>query len=123
MKLVAGKCQRIREIKRGPTCRSGWAVMLTPVETAPGAGTVIKVGMHLQNKEANMFVVPEIPQLDMDAIHAARHGQNQLTKPTGSLGQLEDLAVQIAGISCNAHPAVARKCVIVMAGDHGIVRE
>lgn len=84
---------------------------------------LIQVEMHLQNKEANMFVVPEIPPLDLDAIHTARDWQNQLTKPTGSLGQLEDLAVQIAGIACNAHPSVARKCVIVMAGDHGIVRE
>lgn len=70
-----------------------------------------------------MLKLPVMPAFEAHAAAAALDRQNQLTKPTGSLGQLEDLAVQLAGITGNVRPSVARKCVIVMAGDHGIVRE
>lgn len=48
---------------------------------------------------------------------------DQLTKPPGSLGVLEELAVQLAGISGNPMPAARDKVVVVMAGDHGVVEE
>ncbi len=70
-----------------------------------------------------MFQVPEIRALDQEAMLQARERQNQLTKPTGSLGQLEALSIQLAGITGSSRPGVARKGVIVMAGDHGIARE
>jgi nicotinate-nucleotide--dimethylbenzimidazole phosphoribosyltransferase len=46
-----------------------------------------------------------------------------LTKPAGSLGRLEDLAVQVAGITGDPLPVATRKAVIVMAGDHGVAAE
>jgi nicotinate-nucleotide--dimethylbenzimidazole phosphoribosyltransferase len=49
--------------------------------------------------------------------------QQQLTKPAGSLGQLEHLAISIAGIQRNPHPSVANKKVIIMAADHGVTVE
>lgn len=70
-----------------------------------------------------MFILPEIPPVDEVAAAAARDRQSQLTKPTGSLGQLEDLAIQIAAIRGDARPLLPRKAVIVMAGDHGVARE
>lgn len=70
-----------------------------------------------------MLKFPAMPAIDAQAAAAALDRQNQLTKPTGSLGQLEDLAVQLAGITGKVRPSVARKGVIVMAGDHGVVRE
>lgn len=70
-----------------------------------------------------MFFLPEIPPVDARAAEAARARQKSLTKPAGSLGQLEDLSVQLAGITGSLNPALARKCVIVMAGDHGVTRE
>jgi nicotinate-nucleotide--dimethylbenzimidazole phosphoribosyltransferase len=54
---------------------------------------------------------------------AARTRQENLTKPQGSLGRLESLSIQLAGITGNPRPRVHRKGVIVMAGDHGVVNQ
>ncbi len=66
--------------------------------------------------------LPAIPPLDLAAADAARARQASLTKPTGSLGRLEALAVQLAAITGQARPNVTRKAVIVMAGDHGVTQ-
>ncbi len=66
--------------------------------------------------------LPAIPLLDGAAAEAARARQASLTKPPGSLGRLEALAVQLAAITGQARPSVARKAVIVMAGDHGVTQ-
>ncbi len=64
-----------------------------------------------------------IKPLDEKAMDEARARQNLLTKPEGSLGRLEDLSVQIAGIQRKAIPEINYKAVITMAGDHGVVAE
>ena len=64
-----------------------------------------------------------IQPLDTGAMEQARVRQQQLTKPSGSLGRLEDLAVQMAGITRSPLPVIGRKAVIVMAGDHGVTSE
>lgn len=64
-----------------------------------------------------------IEALDEEAMAQARARQQVLTKPAGSLGRLEELAVQIAGITKQAIPIIERKVVIVMAGDHGVTAE
>ncbi len=64
-----------------------------------------------------------IQPLDTDAMEQARVRQQQLTKPAGSLGRLEELAIQVAGIRQNPVPVIERKAVIVMAGDHGVTSE
>jgi nicotinate-nucleotide--dimethylbenzimidazole phosphoribosyltransferase len=51
---------------------------------------------------------------------AARARQDILTKPQGSLGRLEAISIQLAGITGQALPRVDQKAVIVLAGDHGI---
>jgi len=58
---------------------------------------------------------------DAAAAAAARERQAQLTKPPGSLGFLEDLSVQLAGIAgqCPA-PLPEPAAVAVFAGDHGV---
>lgn len=63
-----------------------------------------------------------IPSLDETGMAAARGRQDSLTKPPGSMGRLEALSVQLAGITGQERPRVPRKEVIVMAGDHGVVR-
>ncbi|HEX6738759.1 MAG TPA: nicotinate-nucleotide--dimethylbenzimidazole phosphoribosyltransferase [Vicinamibacteria bacterium] len=68
-------------------------------------------------------VVARIGPLDEAAAAAARARQATLTKPPGSLGRLEDLALQLAGIAGTPRPTVARKAVVVMAGDHGVAAE
>src|SRR5260370_38605020 len=64
-----------------------------------------------------------IQPLDTDAMEQARVRQQQLTKPAGSLGRLEELAIQVAGIRQSPVPLIERKAVIVMAGDHGVTSE
>jgi nicotinate-nucleotide--dimethylbenzimidazole phosphoribosyltransferase len=53
----------------------------------------------------------------------ARARQDILTKPQGSLGRLEELSIQLAGIQGKPIPQIRHKAVIVMAGDHGVVAE
>jgi nicotinate-nucleotide--dimethylbenzimidazole phosphoribosyltransferase len=53
----------------------------------------------------------------------ARAYQDRLTKPLGSLGRLEELAIKICGIAGRVHPKVKCKRVVVFAGDHGVVSE
>jgi nicotinate-nucleotide--dimethylbenzimidazole phosphoribosyltransferase len=61
---------------------------------------------------------------DASAMQLAKVRQDELTKPTGSLGRLEELAIQLAGITRLAVPPVPRaKAVIVMAADHGVAEE
>ncbi len=70
-----------------------------------------------------MLQLPIIPAPDEKYAEQARDRQNRLTKPTGSLGRLEDLSVQIAAIQGTIKPDVSRKAIVVMAGDHGVTRE
>ena len=67
--------------------------------------------------------VAAITPLDGDAMAAARSRQGELTKPAGSLGRLEALAIQIAGITGQERPTLAQKAIVVMAGDHGVTAE
>ena len=67
--------------------------------------------------------IARIQPLDERAMQAARLRQDRLTKPMGSLGRLEALSVQIAGITRQALPHLRHKVVTVMAGDHGVVRQ
>jgi nicotinate-nucleotide--dimethylbenzimidazole phosphoribosyltransferase len=53
----------------------------------------------------------------------ARERQSQLTKPPGSLGRLERVSIQLAGIAGHPSPALERAAVIVMVGDHGVTEE
>ncbi len=68
-------------------------------------------------------VVSRIGSLDEEAMRLAKLRQGELTKPPGSLGRLEELAVQIAGISGSVSPRLAEKAVLVMAADHGVAEE
>lgn len=65
----------------------------------------------------------EIGPLHSSAIEAAGRHLDQLTKPPGSLGRLEEVARQLAGITGETVPSLGKKAVIVMAGDHGVCEE
>ena len=67
-----------------------------------------------------MTVHAAIKPLDEAAMAAARAHLDRLTKPPGSLGRLERLVVQLAGISGSPTPRVDRPAVVVFAGDHGV---
>ena len=68
-------------------------------------------------------IIKQIQPLDQVSMQAARERQNQLTKPAGSLGRLEELSIQLAGIQRRTMPGIKDKAVIVMAGDHGVTAE
>ena len=68
-------------------------------------------------------VIQKIQPLDEAAMQSAQARQDTLTKPNGSLGRLEELSIQLAGMTANPLPAVDRKVVIVMAADHGVTCE
>ncbi len=53
----------------------------------------------------------------------ARERMDSLTKPRGSLGRLEDLAIKVAGIRGEMNPSLADKYAFIFAGDHGVVSE
>lgn len=65
----------------------------------------------------------EIAPLDAGAMRRARVRQARLTKPPGSLGRLEALSIQAAGILGSERPDPRGKVVIVAAGDHGVVAQ
>ena len=68
-------------------------------------------------------VLSSISPLDANAMDAARKRQAQLAKPPGSLGVLEDLSVQLAGITGHIHNQVRKKHLLVFAADNGVVAE
>jgi len=68
-------------------------------------------------------VVKAIEPLDNSAMAIARQRQDSLTKPHGSLGRLEELSIQIAGIRGKVTPELEHKAIITMAADHGVVAE
>jgi len=74
--------------------------------------------MDLLNK-----TIANIKPLDEKAMAAARERQDQLTKPAGSLGRLEEVSIRIAGIQGKGKPQIKSKAMITMAGDHGVVDE
>ncbi|HUD90423.1 nicotinate-nucleotide--dimethylbenzimidazole phosphoribosyltransferase [Sphingobium sp.] len=55
-----------------------------------------------------------------DAADAARARQQQLTKPLGSLGRLEEIAIFFAGWQGRERPAIDRARTVIFAGNHGV---
>ncbi|OPH61352.1 nicotinate-nucleotide--dimethylbenzimidazole phosphoribosyltransferase [Paenibacillus ferrarius] len=68
-------------------------------------------------------IISSILPIQEDVVTQANDHLNQLTKPQGSLGKLEDIARQVAGITGEVMPVFDKKAVIVMAGDHGVCEE
>lgn len=69
------------------------------------------------------ITLANIQDLDRKIINEVKEYQNRLTKPQGSLGVLEDISIQLAGITSRKCPDLGRKAVVVMAADHGVVVE
>lgn len=68
-------------------------------------------------------IITEIAPLDKRSMEAAALYLDQLTKPPGSLGRLEEVAKQLAGIRGELKPDLGKKAVVVMAADHGVCEE
>ena len=61
--------------------------------------------------------------IDAAAVERAEARQQQLTKPAGSLGRLESVAVQLAGLQGQVKPRLEQLWIAIFAGDHGVVAE
>src|SRR3989475_5561514 len=64
-----------------------------------------------------------IQPLDEGAMEQAAARQARLTKPAGSLGRLEDLAVRIAGMTGRTDSTLGDAVVFTLAADHGVAAE
>ena len=60
---------------------------------------------------------------DAEAMSRAAARQSTLTKPPGSLGQLEELSIRLAGILRTEQPRIGGKAIVIAAADHGVVAQ
>ena len=67
--------------------------------------------------------IQSVRPLDEAAMAAARDRQAQLAKPPGSLGRLEELSIQMAGITGQVFCKMEKKHLLVFAADNGVVAE
>ena len=65
----------------------------------------------------------EISQFDEFIASQAKNLQNQLIKPAGSLGKLEEFAVWMAGWQKKIKPTINNAHCLIFAGNHGIARK
>ncbi len=64
-----------------------------------------------------------LPAADEEARSAARARQATLTKPPGSLGRLEELAIWFAGWHGDARPRLDNALALIFAGNHGVTAQ
>lgn len=75
-------------------------------------------------KENELFdLLNTIEDLDRIAMEAARKREESLAKPPGSLGRLEDIAVQLSGITGSLHNHADKSCIAILCSDNGVVEE
>ncbi|MGO4165763.1 nicotinate-nucleotide--dimethylbenzimidazole phosphoribosyltransferase [Novosphingobium sp. YAF33] len=76
--------------------------------------------IRFENRAAFAAALADLPGPDAPALAAARARQASLTKPAGSLGRLEDIAVFMAGWQGRIRPRAERIRAVVFAGNHGV---
>lgn len=67
--------------------------------------------------------IQRIERLDEEMMEKARERVDSLIKPPKSLGKLEDIAIQLSGITGELYPTINPKVIITMAADHGVYEE
>ncbi|MFH1823740.1 MAG: nicotinate-nucleotide--dimethylbenzimidazole phosphoribosyltransferase [Candidatus Firestonebacteria bacterium] len=65
----------------------------------------------------------EIEGIDKESFKETQKRLDNLTKPLGSLGRLEEMAKYVVAITGKKNPTLKNKVIITMAGDHGVVEE
>lgn len=69
------------------------------------------------------WVNQPIKELSVERLNEALEHQSQLTKPPGSLGRMEELAVLLCALQDTSRPTLERVSIRVFAADHGVVAE
>lgn len=67
--------------------------------------------------------LPEIPPVSESASDAAKSRQSMLTKPPGSLGRLEEIALRVASMQDAVTPSFHHRSIVIAAADHGVTEE
>lgn len=75
------------------------------------------------NEKEYLERVATLPGPDANAIEAATIRQQQLTKPAGSLGKLEDVAIWMAGWQATEKPRLNAPSCLIFAGNHGVTAQ
>ncbi len=65
----------------------------------------------------------QIESVDLEMAAHVRARVDQLIKPQGSMGTIEEIAVRLSGIMRTPFPRIEHTAVIVMCGDHGVCEE
>ncbi len=68
-------------------------------------------------------IIGKIKPIDKDSMEKTQKKLDNLTKPPGSLGRLEELAKEIAGMKETSNPSISKKAIFTFAGDHGVTDE
>ena len=68
-------------------------------------------------------VIASISGIDTEMVKRTQGRLDNLTKPLGSLGRLEELAKQICGITRKEEPSLNNKVIFTLAADHGVTIE
>lgn len=77
----------------------------------------------IKNESELKKIIASVSELDREAMDAAEKRQARLAKPPGALGRLEDLSVQLAGITGKVHNTMDKRVLLVFAADNGVVEE
>jgi len=64
--------------------------------------------------------IQKIKLLDTQLMEETQQRLNNLTKPKGSLGRLEELARKIVGITGKKNPPLKKKVIFTLSSDHGV---
>src|SRR5579885_1428742 len=64
-----------------------------------------------------------IEPADAQWLVRAQERQSQLTKPPGSLGRLEEIAIRLAAMQRTLTPSVSKPAILLLAADHGVCEE
>ncbi|MGL4336398.1 MAG: nicotinate-nucleotide--dimethylbenzimidazole phosphoribosyltransferase [Turicibacter sp.] len=68
-------------------------------------------------------IIDEIQPLNIETMEKAKQRVDSLAKPLGSLGELENLVVQLSGITGTIFNNIDKKCIIILSSDNGVVEE
>jgi nicotinate-nucleotide--dimethylbenzimidazole phosphoribosyltransferase len=89
-------------------------------------GNVVLIKVHGRNRRLDMLLkeaLEAISGLNRAKMELTQRRLDSLTKPLGSLGRLEDMVRQLAGITGDTLPKVNRKAVVIMCADNGVTEE
>lgn len=78
--------------------------------------------MHNKLQEI-ILQIEKTGYLNLSAVEEAKARQEVLAKPTGALGKLEDISIQLAGITGKVKNDMKKQAVVIMSADNGVVEE